>query len=105
MLVLHNHLQPPLLPRKHILIPLVSPTLKEHYYSHDDSCLSGSTTATDSQTNPSQPAFKKPRSLLGKYTPLSSNVLLGAHVIMNVHVYAGSCARVYNWIVQQGGAM
>ena len=105
VLVLHSHLQPPLLPRKHILIPLVSPTLKEHYCSHDDSCLSGSTTATDSQTNPSPPATKKPCFLRGKYTPLSSNELLVAHVIMNVHIHVGSCARMYNWDVQQGGAM
>ena len=68
MLVLHSHLQSPLLPRKHALIPLVSLSLKEHYCSHDDSCLSGPSTATDSQTNPSPPTAKEPCSLLGKYT-------------------------------------
>ena len=77
--------------------------MKEYYCRHDDSSLSGTSTATDSQTTPSPPAAKKPRSLPGKST---NNELLVALVIKNVHacmcMYSGSnlCQSV-----QQGGAI
>ena len=81
--------------------------MKEYYCSHDDSCLSGPSTATDSQTTPSPPAAKKPCSLPGKSTPLSNSELLVALVIKIVHAcvctqgltYVRVCNRVvlYNY--------
>ena len=78
--------------------------MKEYYCSHDDSCLSGPSTATDSQTNSSPSAAKKPRSLPGKSTALSNNELLVPLVIKNVHACICTQGLIYV-SVQRGGAV